>query len=143
MWINRSDQLTLVIVVLAALLSGCGTPKTYRAPGMEKLLLQDLAVVVRGSSADIGLYFEKLDGRWIKGPNRLEITPGKHELQATIKYAYPGSQPALLRFDAQAGKVYEVFFATDARWWHAWIVDKETGAVVGGSPKPEHRRFYK
>lgn len=131
------------IAAIALFASGCTTQQVYRAKGTEKLALSKMAVVVRGQSEDIGLFFESLDGVPISGPNRLEVTPGEHVLQLSIKYVNPGSSPGQIKFTARAGIVYEVFFYREPGYWSVWMAEKKSGKVVFGRPKSEHRRFYR
>lgn len=130
------------VMIMTLLLSACAYTATYRVPGTEKARVEDLAVIVRGANRQVGLYFEKLDGQWIEGPSRLEIKPGKHTLQATIKYVYPGSGPIQLTFNAKAGAKYAVMFSVGRYGWYGWIEEQGSGKAVSGHSDNPHRRFY-
>jgi hypothetical protein len=76
----------------------------------------------------------------------IELLPGTHTIEASYFDATSESVSNLsVTFEANAGRRYEVrgislptdeIFALRGQWT-AWIVDMESGGIVGGTPPPE------
>lgn len=137
--------LHLMILLIAALSAGCSSPptKTVRMYAGAELAKEDIALLQPMEQASIDF----VDGKKLGGRDFAEVLPGEHKLMIKVSTrTYNGASWGWIvgytdvSFMARAGHIYEVYAHKEGRAVQAWVVDTQTGVVVGGRKPNASRR---
>lgn len=129
--------LHLMILLIAVLTGGCSSPpqKTVRMYAGAELPKEDVALLEPVKPASIDF----VDGKKLGGSDSAEVLPGEQKLMIKVSTrTFNGTTWGWnvgytdVSFTARAGHVYEVYAHKEGPAVQAWVVDAQTGVVVGG-----------
>ncbi len=138
--VQQSTLLGVMVMLAVVPIAGCNAAmKTVQIyPGEPRLSAEVAIIEPQGDRVSIAF----VDGKRL-GPNRsAEILPGKHTvfIELSTRFYFGsgwGGQVynVAVSFTALAGHAYQAHAEVDDSVW-AWMLDSETGALVGGH-RPE------
>ena len=137
---THSLKITVSLVLLVLVLSGCGTMQAY--PG-EARSPDQVAIIKPSYKAGPKVEILSVDSRKLEsGKDKVEVLPGRHTISARIIVSNGEdmtviTNPMTLKFKAKAGHTYELIGETAGGGWFGpctefgiWIQDEDSKTLV-------------
>lgn len=147
----RSLAALLTVVVLFTV-AGCGTLHAYEG---ERRPAEETALIVQRSHQRVfpvlplfyygeSVKLHSVDGYVLNLENKARVLPGPHQLEVGVDFVgvvpMSGGEGTVytetLSLLAKAGRRYAILAAYKWKEWFVWVIDDETGEVVGGRRHP-------
>ena len=123
--------LSVVLVTVALLVSGCGTVQTYDGPKRAAHEVSVLKTNVGELTLDT-TWIGQIDGKeLVLAYSVVEIMPGRRSLRVNFKRGFI-ARSETVPLDARAGRTYRLKGELSSGKLYAWIEDESTGEVVAG-----------